>query len=129
MREAGREAGHERSLRRMDLVIALKRRRNGMPGPSRRADDAPASGPAARDEDVRMLLALPEEGRAEHFEIREAWVERLRATRAIRDRRRRLAEQHAALHEFEAAKRELFRRNGVASSQLTAGRRRARTGA
>ena len=86
-----------------------------MPSSSCRADDAPASDPAARDEEVRMLLALPEEGRAEHFEIREAWVERLRATRAIRDRRSRLAEQHAALHEFEAAKRDLFRRMGVAS--------------
>jgi hypothetical protein len=99
----------------MDLVIALKRRRNGTPTSSRRLEDVRASGPSARDEEVRKLLALPEEGRAEHFEIREAWVARLRATRAIRDPRSRRAEQYPALREFEDAKRDLFRRNGVAS--------------
>lgn len=114
MREAGRGRPRQRSLRRMDLVIALKRRRNRTP-PSRRSEEVRTSGPAARDEDVRMLLALPDEARAKHFEIREAWVARLRATRTIRDPRSRRAEQHAALHAFEDAKRDLFRRNGVAS--------------
>ena len=97
----------------MDIGIALKRWRHEAPTSSRRGDDARASDPAARVEEVRMLLALPAERQAEYVEIREAWVARLRATRTIRDPRSRRAEQHAALREFEDAKRDLFRRNGL----------------
>jgi hypothetical protein len=100
----------------MDIVIALKRWRKGTPTASCRADHAPASDPAARNEEVRMLLALPAERQAAYVEIREAWVARLRAARMIRDPRSRRAEQRAAHEEFEDAKRDLFRRTGLGSS-------------
>jgi hypothetical protein len=82
-------------------TIALRRWRGlGSPGAPSRGDE--------RDEEVELLLALPEDGQAELFELREAWVERLRASHGIRDRGARSAEQRAALEEFEHAKRELF---------------------
>jgi hypothetical protein len=70
-----------------------------------------------RDEEVELLLALPAEGQAELFELREAWVTRLRAAQDIRDRGARSAEQRAALEEFERAKRELFGRYRLPASR------------
>jgi hypothetical protein len=91
-------------------TIALRRWRGlGSPAAPRRGDERDDS--LERDEEVELLLALPEDGQAELFELREAWVERLRASHAIRDRGARSAEQRAALEEFEHAKRELFERH------------------
>ena len=60
-----------------------------------------------------MLSALPPEGEAEHFELREALVARIGASREIRDRQTRRAERRAATQDFERAERELFRRYGL----------------
>ena len=68
---------------------------------------------ASRDEETELLLALPPQGHAELFDLREAWVVRLRASRAIRDRSARVAERRAAHEQLERRKRELFRRYGL----------------
>jgi hypothetical protein len=69
-------------------------------------------GPASRAAARRVA-----EGQAELFELREAWVTRLRAAQDIRDRGARSAEQRAALEEFERAKRELFGRYRLPASR------------
>jgi len=63
-----------------------------------------------RDRETELLLALPPEGHAELFHLRETWVARLRASQDIRDRIARIAERRAALEQFEQGKQELFRR-------------------
>lgn len=97
-------------------TIALRRwRGSGTSGSPRRVAETTDS--HERDEEVELLLALPEDGQAELFELREAWVERLRASHDIRDRRARSAEQRAALEAFEHAKRELFERYRAAAGR------------
>jgi hypothetical protein len=91
----------------MQLAIALRRL---LPLPAEPAPYAPAH---ARDEETELLLALPPEGHAELFDLREAWVVRLRASHDIRDRGARIAERRAALDELERGKRALFRRYGL----------------
>jgi hypothetical protein len=91
----------------MQLAIALRRL---LPLTVEPVPDAPAQ---ARDEETELLLALPPEGHAELFDLREAWVTRLRASHDIRGRAARMAERRAALEELERGKRELFRRYGL----------------
>lgn len=91
----------------MQLAIALRRL---LPLTAEPAPHAPAP---ARDEETERLLALPPEGHADLFDLREAWVARLRASHDIRDRAVRMAERRAALDELERGKRELFQRYGL----------------
>jgi hypothetical protein len=92
----------------MQLAIALRRL---LPLTA----DAPSGSrdTRARDRETELLRALPPEGHAELFELREAWVARLRASHDIRDRGVRAAERRAAHEQLEREKRELFRRYGL----------------
>lgn len=92
----------------MQLAIALRRL---LPLPAEPV--VPYTPAHARDEETELLLALPREGHAELFDLREAWVARLRASHTIRDRGARMAERRAALDELERGKRALFRRYGL----------------
>ena len=94
----------------MQLATIAFRRWRGQASPAAARRITESDDSFERDEEVELLLALPEEGQAELFELREAWVARLRAAQDIRDRGARAAEQRAALEEFERAKRELFGR-------------------
>jgi hypothetical protein len=101
----------------MQLATIAFRRWRGLASPAASRRVAESDDSLERDEEVELLLALPEEGQAELFELREAWVARLRAAQDIRDRGARSAEQRAALEEFERAKRELFGRYRPSASR------------
>ena len=101
----------------MQLATIAFRRWRGPASPPAPRGVAGSDDALERDEEVELLLALPEDGQAELFELREVWVARLRAAQEIRDRGARSAEQRAALEEFERAKRELFVRYRLSANR------------
>jgi hypothetical protein len=97
----------------MELVEAieakLRRRTRRDTAPSNAASEAAER----REREAQLVLELPAAGKREHFELREAWVERLRAARSSSDGARRAADELAAHEAFEQAKHDLFRRYGL----------------